>query len=280
LYILGRITPFTERIIRPFFQYGADSSMFWLWLVAMTSSQALFNSQLSRRQRLALLGVLASTFFVSLVQWYSWKSGWLPAAVAFFVVIWLGIPRIRVIGIWLAIIFVALYFLGSTRQVITGGEDFSILTRSAAWMIILEIAKINPILGLGMSNYSWYTPLFPILGYRGIHFNSHNNYIDILAQMGLIGLGIFLWLAFEIGRLGWELLKLVPAGFPRAYVIGVLGGLVGMLVSGMLGDWFLPFVYNVGLHGMRSSLIGWLFLGGLVALEEIYRNKTVEAQKG
>ena len=63
-------------------------------------------------------------------------------------------------------------------------------------------------------------------------------------------------------------------------MIGVLGGLVGMLFSGMLGDWFLPFVYNVGLHGMRASLLGWLFLGGLVALEEIYRNKPAQAQGG
>jgi hypothetical protein len=34
-----------------------------------------------------------------------------------------------------------------------------------------------------------------------------------------------------------------------------------------LGDWVLPFVYNVGLAGFRSSMIGWIFLGGLVALE-------------
>ena len=279
-YILGRITPVTERFIRPIFQYGADASMFWIWLVAMTSSQALFNSQLTRRQRLALLGVLAGTIFVSVVQVYSWKSGWLPALVALFAVIWIGVPRIRMVGIGLVTLVAALYFLGSASQLFTGGEDYSILTRSAAWMVVLEIARINPILGLGLSNYFWYTPLFPILGYRGIHFSSHNNYIDILAQMGIIGLGIFLWLAYEIGRLGWELLKIVPLGFPRAYVIGVLGGLVGMLFSGMLGDWFLPFVYNVGLHGMRASLLGWLFLGGLVALEEIYRNKPAQAQGG
>jgi len=51
-----------------------------------------------------------------------------------------------------------------------------------------------------------------------------------------------------------------------------LGGLVGTLAAGMLGDWILPFVYNVGLHGYRSSVIFWLFLGGLVALEQIIRH--------
>nr|NIM04092.1 hypothetical protein [Armatimonadota bacterium]NIO95573.1 hypothetical protein [Armatimonadota bacterium] len=37
----------------------------------------------------------------------------------------------------------------------------------------------------------------------------------------------------------------------------------------MFGDWVLPFVYNIGLRGMRSSILGWLFLGGVLALEAI-----------
>ena len=40
-----------------------------------------------------------------------------------------------------------------------------------------------------------------------------------------------------------------------------------MLLSGLLADWFLPFVYNIGLAGLRASILGWVFLGGLVALE-------------
>ena len=38
-------------------------------------------------------------------------------------------------------------------------------------------------------------------------------------------------------------------GFAQAYVYGALGGLAGMVVAGMLGDWVLPFFYNVGLAG-------------------------------
>jgi hypothetical protein len=102
--------------------------------------------------------------------------------------------------------------------------------------------------------------------------------VDIIAQVGMIGLACFLWFMWEVGRLGLELRHEVKEGFQYAFVIGVLGGLVGTLVAGMLGDWILPFVYNVGLHGYRSSVFFWLFLGGLVALEQITRNsKTTHA---
>jgi hypothetical protein len=52
----------------------------------------------------------------------------------------------------------------------------------------------------------------------------------------------------------------------------MIGGIVGILVAAVLGDWFIPFIYNVGLRGFRSSALAWLFLGGLVALEQIFKN--------
>ena len=147
-------------------------------------------------------------------------------------------------------------------------DEYSISTRFDAWAIMGQIIKINTLWGLGFANYYWYTPLFPIRGYA-VSFNSHNNYVDIVAQMGLAGLVCFIWILWEVGRLGWGLRKQVPDGFTKAYVYGALGGLAGMVVAGMLGDWVLPFFYNIGLTGFRASMFGWLFLGGLVSLEQM-----------
>ncbi|MCA9989204.1 MAG: hypothetical protein KDE59_33090, partial [Anaerolineales bacterium] len=41
----------------------------------------------------------------------------------------------------------------------------------------------------------------------------------------------------------------------------------GIMVVMLLLDWFLPFVYNVGFPGFQASVLVWLFLGGLVAIE-------------
>ena len=50
-------------------------------------------------------------------------------------------------------------------------------------------------------------------------------------------------------------------------VVGVIGGIVGTLISAGLGDWVIPFVYNIGFSGFRSSLLCWLFMGGLVTIK-------------
>jgi O-antigen ligase len=154
------------------------------------------------------------------------------------------------------------------RLLFGGGNEYSLFTRVEAWKILGEIIQRNPLLGLGPANYYWYTPLYPILGYA-VQFNSHNNYVDIIAQTGLLGLLAFLWFAGELAWLGYRLLDKVPTGFAQSYAFAALGGLVATLTAGMLGDWFFPFVYNIGLNGFRASIVGWLFLGGLVALHEM-----------
>ena len=100
-----------------------------------------------------------------------------------------------------------------------------------------------------------------------VKFNSHSNFVDILAQTGLAGLALFLWFAWEMARLAWRLTGAPLRGFSRGYAFGALGGLAGTLAAACLGDWVIPFVYNVGVDGFRSSCLGWIFLGGLAALD-------------
>jgi hypothetical protein len=76
---------------------------------------------------------------------------------------------------------------------------------------------------------------------------------------------------FELGSLGLRLLSRVPEGFPKAYVYGALGGLAATAAAAMLGDWLLSFVYNIGLSGIRTGILAWIFLGGLVVIENLYR---------
>ena len=62
-------------------------------------------------------------------------------------------------------------------------------------------------------------------------------------------------------------------GFEAGYIYGAIGGLVGTYAAAGLGDWVIPFVYNAGFAGFRTSVLPWLFFGGLVALEQHVRRR-------
>jgi len=243
------------------YESGSISSQFFSWLAVLAFGQAVFNRRLHAFGRISL-GVLALVSVYSVyVSVPGWLSGWLPALAGMMVILLL-----RSRYAFLLLIGGGLLLAPQALQSVRADDAYSLTTRVQAWEILSEIIKANPILGLGPANYYWYTPLFAISGYYGIQFNSHNQYVDLVAQAGILGLLAYLWFLVSMSWFAWRANKHIPEGFARGYVMGSLGGLATMIVAGALGDWVLPFVYNVGIVGLRSSYLGWLFLGGVVAL--------------
>jgi hypothetical protein len=266
LNVLWWVLPVPERFSEILAPAGGMGAVFWTWYVAMGTSQALLNRELRPVWRLVIGCMTLGAIYVGLVHMLDWSSGWVPGLLAIWVICLLWAPaRTCLVSVVLGAL--VLYNLDKFVPLIMNeGQSYSLMTRIEAMRNLIPVVSADPILGLGPANYYHYTRLFPIMGWY-VNFNSHNNYVDILAQTGIVGLAAFLWLVFEVGRTGWRLCQRAKAGFSQAYAYGALGGLAGTLAAGMLGDWFLPFVYNVGLRGFRSSVLAWLFLGGLIALE-------------
>lgn len=263
------------RFIEQYFTSGALGSLFWVWLVALAAGEILFNANLTPGKRLALAGLIAATFYVRIVTGGEWASGWLPAIVALLVVIW---GRYRRLG-WAGIVVLLAAFIansGGLLQAVAADEYGNLFpweARTAAWRVVLQATSVNPIFGLGPSNYYYYVRLFPLPGWQStwfVPFSSHNNFVDIYAQFGLVGLALFAGLIVSLGREIWLLRRRVTDDFERGFIYAALGGLVGSLIAGLLGDWFLPFVYNIGIAGVRSSVIMWLFLGSVLAIRRRY----------
>jgi hypothetical protein len=266
IYVLGRIVKL-EAIDSIYAQGVYANSMFWTWLVAIPLSQAIFNNELKIRSRLLLFGIVAAAFYVALVQQNDWKSGWVPPAVVVGALLALRFPRLALMAIPFAVIVA-----GYLAIDLIATDTYSWGTRVDAWLVVLDISKTSPIIGLGFANYYWYAQIFSIRGYH-IKFNSHSQFVDIIAQTGIIGLFLFFWILFEVSRLSWDLAQKLPSGFERAYAYGVLAGVAGSLMAAFLVDWVLPFAYNIGLDGVRASILPWIFFGGLVAIEQINKEK-------
>jgi O-antigen ligase len=247
-------------------------SVFWTWFVAVTSSQALINTKLSPRSRILLFGLCALALYRCAFVGHDWMSGWLPSLIAFQVVLLFRFPRVTT-GLSLLGLPIGLYLSGVVTQALMLSEQYSLTTRLEAWRILGQMALRSPLLGLGPANYYYYTSLFPIMGWY-VRFNSHNQYLDLVLQTGIVGLGAFLWFAVEMFRLTLRLRREASDVFVKAYCAGVLGGIAGTLASGMLADWILPFIYNIGIGGFRSSLLFWVFLGGTLALKRIESSRT------
>jgi O-antigen ligase len=278
--VLENYVPWLHQLVGWCDPSRAKSGVFWGWLGALAAGQLAFNRRLGSFAKVALSALLIATTYLVLFLWREWLSGWGPFVIAVLAVAWLRVwrhsRRVGVMailaGVVLAVVLFPILFAHA------GGErelEVSWGGRLALYRAVLDLTKPHPILGLGPAAYRHYGYTHSLwMGagkafYRSVWLSSHNNYIDIYAQVGLVGLGLFLWFLAEVGLLGWRLTTCFQGDFKDGYVHGALGGLAGSLVAMMLVDWFLPYVYNVGFRGFRTSALAWMFLGGLVALEQV-----------
>lgn len=261
IHLVGYFAPALGRYTDRLFVYGSTGSTYWSWLVVLAFGQAIFNRRLGILPRLALGVVVLATMYVAFVVQNDWKSGWVPALIGLAVTIMVSSWRVAIVMVLAGLVPAA-----ALLQRAVGSDTYSYATRIEAWEILARIIQVNPIFGLGPANYYWYTPLYSIRGYN-VQFNSHSQYVDLVAQFGIVGTLAFLWFVFEIARVAWRLWRApVADGFARAYVYSAIGGFAASLAAGFFGDWLLPFFYNVGLAGFRASMLPWLFMGGLVAI--------------
>ena len=273
-----RVLPGTEGIRRLVTTFATDRAPFWLLLAALAGGQLLFNRALSTRQRWLLLLVLGAVFYYTFFLERATISNMAGVVPVFGMLAWLRWPRWRWVYLAAGILVLLVFF--PTIYQFAGGEaewEESGGSRLALAGRVIEVSMRNPVTGLGPAAYRAYARMKPLLYGRAYWLdpliNSHNNYVDLFSQLGIVGLMLFVWFSVQAIRLGWRLHTRFTQGFAAGYVNAMLAAWVGSLVVMLFADWILPFVYNIGFPGFQASVLVWLFLGGLVSLDQMARRE-------
>ncbi len=270
IYVLAFMLPPLRHYANRIFQRAVQDSLFWTWLITLAFGQFWLNKNLKPIVKIGFLLVALVGFFTVMITKQSWASGWLPVSAALFVILLLSKPKMAIVaGLGFVVMLLVRYQI-IQNYVFVGDNEYSMLTRLEAWKILFQIIAKNPLFGVGPANYYFYTPFYNILGYS-VRFNSHNNYIDIIAQTGIVGISVFFWWVVETAKVGFALLKKPLDHFEHAFVVSAIAGLAGTLVAAFLGDWLIPFVYNIGMDGYRASVLAWMFLGSLLFIQKKYQ---------
>jgi len=261
-----------------FRQYGYLSipvnvnGLYTMWIISLSTALALFNRQLSRWQRGLLLALAGLWIFWGLGLHVSWLAGWLPGVIAVGVLIFTRSKRwtfILVIAVLVYVSINASYFLGT---VIQSESRESGETRLAAWEMNWRITSQHLLFGTGPAGYAaYYLSYFPMEATA-----SHSNYIDIIAQTGVIGLALCLWFFFGLVWYGYRLtLRLRGRGdFFEGLASAAFAGTIGCIVMMGFGDWLFPFAYTQSIAGFDYAVYNWIFMGTLLAIDRLTKEHT------
>jgi putative inorganic carbon (HCO3(-)) transporter len=109
------------------------------------------------------------------------------------------------------------------------GLDSSAEDRVSIWQDAMQVINHDPILGTGFDTYSY-------MGRVGNYKDTHNYYVKILLETGVIGLLVFLSLLGVAGRMTWQLFSIARSPLLRAIGCGGFALLVTIIVVNLFGD--------------------------------------------
>jgi O-antigen ligase len=265
-------------------QYGLGqipiniSGLFTMWIISLSTGLALFMYRMHWFKRAMLLALAGVWIYWGFGLHISWLAGWLPGFVALAV---LAFMRSRVLFIGLLIVLVifigvnADYYLGN---VVEAEANESGHTRMDAWAVNWRVTGKHLLFGTGPAGYAaYYMSYFP-----DDAMATHSNYIDVLAQFGVVGFAFYIWFFFVLAWRGYRLcLRLRGRGdFSEGLANAALAGTISGIISMGFGDWLLPFTYTQTIAGFDYAVYNWLFMGTILVLERLTLTESGSGDNG
>ncbi|MFN8589300.1 MAG: O-antigen ligase family protein [Candidatus Eisenbacteria bacterium] len=121
--------------------------------------------------------------------------------------------------------------------------DMAAERRLETWQTIFKVVEDHPFDGVGYTGLGYILPdLGAELGLTDLKDSAHNTYLRMLSEMGVFGLGLFVWLIWKCIWLGWVAASRARTRFDRALADGLVGGMLSMAVTCAFGDRFFNVV--------------------------------------
>jgi len=141
-------------------------------------------------------------------------------------------------------------------------QGSSLKRRIAIWKFTGMMIKDHPLLGSGLGTFKYNSLLYQAKFFDqgenrrlypyGVADKAHNEYLQFGAEVGILGLGIFIWLLITYFNYGIKLLKRLKDEYKQGIVIGLMGGVMAVLVDAIFG---FP------LHLPATLSLFWLIIG-------------------
>jgi O-antigen ligase len=149
------------------------------------------------------------------------------------------------------------------RSVEVTSDNWAVVERMAHWQAGWYMFLDHPWLGVGAGNYAQAYPDYYVGSWVEALGHAHNYYINMLAELGVVGGGLLvLLLSIAFVQLGGALVRSEgdADGFWRAVLAGVFGGLIVFCVHNLFDSLF---VHSVNIQ------IGVLLGLGLLAVRRL-----------
>ncbi len=236
--------------------FGSVSSALGTLLVlfaCIALGQALYATKTTPR---IIWGILTAIFSLGVIMTFG-RESWIGLFLAFLTMVVIYTRNWKILVICLIVpIFIILIpgvsdFFNPSK---TYGSD-----RLKIWQDAINIWWYHaPIMGTGAGNYQFFDDTYG-LDIVGI---AHNQYLQVLAEMGLQGLITLLWIMGAVGWICFKIFRQAKTGLGKALALTYLGYFVSIIFGGFFTSSFIPSAANGGgTAAFVEESYRWILLG-------------------
>ena len=131
---------------------------------------------------------------------------------------------------------------GDVRGVPINDENYAVVERLAHWQAAFDMARDDLWLGVGFGNYGAVYPDYMLINWPDALGHAHNYYINLLAEIGVMGLGAYLLLWTAVI---WQTIRLLRQlnGWERGIALGLLGVWAAITVHHLVDKLYVNNIY-------------------------------------
>ena len=206
---------------------GAFEAQVVIFLLALTAFE---------RKRMLQLAYVGLAIFSAICLMFSFSRGGYLALL--FGCLFLGLVKQRKLLVLLALLVctgTSLVPPAVQQRVLmtydtTSGElDHSASKRVDLWQEAMQVFDTNPVVGVGYDTYAYTEHMY---NYK----DTHNVFVKVLVETGVLGLVIFLWLLAKTFVTGYRLFRRARDPFLASLGLGLAGWVVCSFVANCFGD--------------------------------------------
>ncbi|HEU4414875.1 MAG TPA: O-antigen ligase family protein, partial [Candidatus Angelobacter sp.] len=217
-----------------------------MWALAAFSGYCLLFSF----SREAYAGILVGLLFLGLL-----KQRWMLIALGLFLFSWQTVVPTSVRE------RVDMTYDKTDQQLDTSAQD-----RVTLWNDAMDLFHQNPAIGAGFDTYQWQHRV-------GIYTDTHNYFLKVLVETGVIGLMFFLLILAKMARIGLKLFKSAKDPFLQSIGLGFALLMAGVFVVNFFGDRWL----YVEVNGFLWVLLACVVRGQMIENQRASEAEAAEA---
>lgn len=183
---------------------------------------------------LATVGLILS---LSRSAWFGFLAAFMLCALKYKKSVKSGYKAIGFLFIAIGMLFWVFPLARERALVLVSTHEGSNAARVAGWKGALEVLKDHPWLGAGPDTF--FVAFRPHRSFEYVHAtgsgvtqaDAHNDILQVVSTMGVIGLGAFLWVLGVAARLLWRSARLKPDRNDERWKIGMAAALSALFIQ-------------------------------------------------